>query len=202
MLVVAALILALGWAWLRGGRLTYLTSFPLRGWGLALGAVGIQAVVIYLPTPAPTLPWLRAAFLIFSYALLAGFVWWNRRLPGIWILGIGMLANWIVILANGGHMPITYDALVAAGKSDLVTRPLAGTYVFGSKDILLAREETRLWFLSDIFVIPPPLPIRSVFSIGDVLIALGLFRLLPAALGAPAREQRLASRIRCEENYE
>ena len=39
-------------------------------------------------------------------------------------------------------------------------------------------------FLSDIFVIPPPFPIPSVFSVGDFLIALGMFWLVPSALGA------------------
>jgi hypothetical protein len=115
--------------------------------------------------------------------LLAIFVWQNRRLPGMWLVGLGLLANWAVILANGGHMPITFEALVAAGKGNLVSTPTAGTLVFGSKDVLLPGIETRLGFLSDIFVIPPPFPIPTVFSVGDALIALGMFGLVQHALG-------------------
>jgi len=36
-------------------------------------------------------------------------------------------------------------------------------------------SETRLWLLSDIFVIPKPLPFTSVLSIGDLLLAAGAF---------------------------
>lgn len=189
MILLFVLLLALGWAVARGARLSNLASLPLRGSGLALAAFGIQAALIYFPVPVDLESWQRSVLLVFSYALLAGFVWWNRRMPGIWLLGIGLLANWIVILANGGYMPVTYDALLAVGKSHLVASASPGAVVFGTKDILLAREETRLWFLSDIFVIPPPFPIPSIFSVGDALIALGLLRFLPAALGAPTRKQ-------------
>jgi hypothetical protein len=57
-----------------------------------------------------------------------------------------------------------------------------GTRVLATKDIVLPRDETRLWFLSDIFVVLPPFPIPSVFSPGDVLIAAGMFLLVQRAL--------------------
>jgi hypothetical protein len=101
----------------------------------------------------------------------------------MWVIGAGLAANWIVMAANGGHMPVTYEALVAAGRAHLVESTMPGTLVFGTKDILLPLAETQLWPLSDIFVIPPPFPIPSVFSLGDALLALGMFRLVPAALG-------------------
>lgn len=184
MILLLALLLALGWSLLCGGRLSQLSRLSLKGSGLAIAAFAIQVAVIYLPLPTGEQEFLRVLLLVLSYALLTLFVWWNRRLSGMWLLGAGLLANWVVIAANGGHMPVTYDNLVAAGKIHLVTSAASGTLAFGSKDILLSVAETRLWFLSDIFVIPPPFPVASVFSVGDALIAFGLLRFVPAVLGA------------------
>lgn len=187
MILLLALVVAVGWAFLSGVRVSQLSHLPVRSWGLVIAAFGIQVAIIYLPLPTAALELLRVPLLVLSYGLLAAFVWFNRSLPGIWLLGSGLLANWVVILANGGHMPVTYENLVAAGKVHLVTSPESGTLVFGSKDVLLSLAETRLWFLSDIFVIPPPFPLTGVFSVGDALIAFGLLRFVPAALRAPAR---------------
>lgn len=184
MILVFALFLAVCLGLVRGGNLSNLQFLRLRGYGIVLGAVILQIAVIYLPLPTQTNLPLRVTVLSISFGLVALFIWLNRALPGMALIGIGFLANWIVILANGGHMPVTIDALAAAGLDRLVSSADAGTLVFGSKDILLPFDQTRLGFLSDIFVIPPPFPIPSVFSIGDVLIALGMFWLVPGALGA------------------
>jgi hypothetical protein len=151
---------------------------------LALAAFGLQVgVILILPGTAENL--LRVSIFILSYALLAIVVWWNRQQPGVWLLGLGLAANWLVILVNGGHMPVTLQALEAAGKTQLVSSTEPGTLVLNSKDILLPLAETRLWFLSDIFVIPPPFPIPTIFSAGDALLALGLVRYVGGVFRPP-----------------
>lgn len=184
MILFYAFLLALVWGLVGGGQLSRLQSFSVRGYGLALAAFVMQVVTIYLPLPDVGNNLIRIALLFITYVMLAVFLWWNLRLPGMWLIALGFVANWVVILANGGHMPITYEAVVAAGLGRAVANADAGTLVFGSKDILLPFEQTQLGFLSDIFVIPPPFPIPSVFSMGDFLIALGMFWLVPGALGA------------------
>ncbi|HZQ11005.1 MAG TPA: DUF5317 family protein [Anaerolineae bacterium] len=187
MILLLAFALAVAWGLVRGGSFAHFKSLPLQGYWLAIVAFGLQVIVVYSPLPVTLDASARVSLLFVSYLILAGFVWWNRRLPGMWIIGLGLLSNWLVILANGGYMPITYEALVAAGRTNLVASTATGTLVFGSKDILLPLSETRLWFLSDIFVIPPPFPIPSIFSIGDGFIAFGMFRLVAFALGVPAQ---------------
>ncbi|MBM3302525.1 MAG: DUF5317 family protein, partial [Deltaproteobacteria bacterium] len=46
-----------------------------------------------------------------------------------------------------------------------------------------------LWELSDIFVLPPPFPLPTAFSLGDALIAGGVFLLLQKAVGDGSPEQ-------------
>jgi len=193
MILIFALGVAIALAYLFGGRLSRLATLPLRGTGLALTAFALQVGVVYLIPPFGWQEQLRIILLTFSYLLLAVFILRNRRLPGMWALGVGLAANGVVILANGGHMPVTYEALVAAGKSAMVNGAESGAYIFGSKDILLPQQETRLWFLSDIFVIPPPFPFPNVFSLGDAIIAIGLLWFVPRALGAETHKQLTGS---------
>lgn len=192
MLLVLTFVLALLWGLARGGRLSNLQTVDLPGYWLALLALALQIGLIYFPLPL----WIsRPGLLLLSYAALAWFIWRNRRLPGMWLIGAGLLANWVVILANDGFMPVTYEALAAAGKAHLVTGSSSGTSVFGSKDILLNAAETRLWFLADIFVIPPPFPVPGVFSVGDALLAGGTFVLIPALLGGSRPTQAVRSKV-------
>ncbi len=47
------------------------------------------------------------------------------------------------------------------------------------------RSEMPLWFLADIFAIPRLFVLANVFSVGDVLIALGSFYLIQRAMVRP-----------------
>ncbi len=127
-----------------------------------------------MPLRLPTVP-----VHVLSYLLLAAFLLANRRLPGMWLVGAGFLANATVILANGGYMPASEEALRAAGRWSLL-REAGGTYNNSS----LIGPQTRLWFLADVFAIPAGLPFANVFSLGDVLLALGILALVPGLMGA------------------
>lgn len=184
MILLVALACALVWTWVRGGRIRNLQHIPLRGLGFVLAAFALQAVLIYLPIPRENRELVNVPVLLVSFGLLAVFLWQNRELRGVKLLAAGFACNALVMVLNGGYMPVTYEALAAAGKAHLVTDASAGALVYGSKDILRPAAETALWFLSDIFVIPPPFPVSGVFSAGDVLIAIGIFRLVPWLFGA------------------
>jgi hypothetical protein len=184
MILAAAILLSAVSAWLRGGRLTNLSKITLKWGGLAVSAFAIQALFIYQgPTRQVVGEWgWQELVLSLAHLLLLAVAWVNRDLKGSAWIGVGLLMNWAAMVANGGWMPITPTALVQAGHGDLAPSLAAGTRVYSSKNIVLPRDETRLWPLSDIFVFAEPFPIPSIFSGGDVLVAVGAFLLIQGAM--------------------
>jgi hypothetical protein len=140
---------------------------------LVLIAALPQFLAFFLPATRERIPdqWIPP-MLIVSQLILLVFVWINRKVPGLWLLGLGTLLNLMVISLNGGWMPITPDTLEHLGAPE-------GTWQIGlrhgySKDLVLIKESTKLWLLSDILTLPLWLPYRVAFSIGDILIAVGV----------------------------
>ena len=176
MILAAAVLVAVIVGLVRGGSLQRLASLPFRlGW-LALVAFGLQIYLIYFPEPVGAgLLSIRVGVLMLSYLLLLVGIWQHRALPGIWLIGAGLIANFAVMILNGGYMPITPDALAQAGFAHAALSTQVGARVLATKDIVLPRDATIAWWLSDIFVLPPPFPIATVFSAGDGVIALGAF---------------------------
>ena len=179
MILLAALIagLLVGLAWARWRKQPYRAPALQAIW-LAFIAFLPQLVIAYLPLTRYLLPDRIAAIgLSASLVLFAGFAWLNRHLTGMPILLIGLMLNLIVILANGGWMPIsphTASSLINADVSGFVS---LGSR-FGQKDVLLAPWDTKLEFLADRFLLPAGFPYRVAFSLGDMFIGFGVFWLL------------------------
>jgi hypothetical protein len=182
-ILLLALLVALAVSFARGGRLRWLAQTPLRfGW-LAIAAFALQWPIIYAPLPRTEgILGPRTLLLVASYLLVAIVVVVNRRVPGLPLIGIGWGLNLLVMLANGGFMPVTMEAVERAGLAHLALGTEPGARLAATKNILLPVEATRLWLLSDIFVLSPPLPLRTVFSLGDVFLAVGVFVLFQCAM--------------------
>jgi hypothetical protein len=174
MILLIAVVLSLLIALVRGGQLGRLAEISFRyGW-LALVALGMQVLLTGRFLPDQLLPVaLRIALLVGSHGLLLLVVAANHRVPGIPLIGLGLALNLIVMLANGGWMPVTMEALEAAQLDHLVREMAAGARVMGWKNLVLSRDESHLWILSDIIMIP--FPLRTIVSLGDIVLALGAF---------------------------
>ena len=137
-----------------------------------------QLFIAYMPATRQLLnDGLASLSLLVSLALFFVFAWFNRRLPGMPILIFGLLLNFVVIVANGGWMPISlHTANLLIGKDVLQFVNLGSR--FGEKDILLPVQNIHLEFLADRFLLPAWLPYKVAFSLGDVLISVGAFWLL------------------------
>jgi Family of unknown function (DUF5317) len=146
---------------LAGGRLGALVELPLRHVWAIYAALGLAV----LGVGVPGLPdGLRSLLLVAAYPVGAVFLAANRRVPGMALTAVGAALNLLAITANGGVMPASPAALAAAGLP--VDEP-----GFQSST---AVDDPRLAFLGDVFAIPASWPLSNVFSVGDVLIGVGL----------------------------
>ena len=91
-------------------------------------------------------------------------LWLNRRLPGILFIGAGGLLNGVTITLNGGTLPASSAALQSSGHA-------AAPGEFANSAVL---PDAKLATFGDIFATPSWLPGHNVFSLGDVMIWLGL----------------------------
>jgi hypothetical protein len=173
------IFLALAIAVLRGGRLVNLGDIELRAWWLLFIALGLQLGTDFLPDREWS-EWAGLTMVLVSFGLLMILVMLNRSKPGMWIAGIGVLMNFVVIAANGG-MPVLAGAAEVASGFTVSEPDLSGTF----KHVLLD-ESSRLTFFAD--VIPLRLVgIGEVISLGDIFLALGLGVFLEHELRRPRR---------------
>lgn len=145
-----------------------------------------QYFAFQLPATRMSFPdrWIPFA-LIGSLLLLGLFVALNLRHPGFWLLGTGLLLNLTVISLNGGWMPISPETITRLAPYAPPGAWEIGKQLTVTKDMVLPQPETRLWFLSDLFITPSWFPTQVAFSIGDVVIALGAIWFLWSLGGPP-----------------
>jgi hypothetical protein len=170
-LVVAACFLTVP---LTGGRIAMLAELEIRAAWAALAGIAVQVVIISL-LPAGDRA-IHVALHVASYGLGAYFVVVNRRVPGLWLVGIGGALNFAAIAANGGVMPASRDALLRAG--------IEPSHGFANSAAL---AHPKLQFIGDVFAVPGPWPIGNVFSIGDLVLVAGLMVLIHRSSRAPLR---------------
>jgi Family of unknown function (DUF5317) len=144
-----------------GGRLGALLEVHLRHVWAIFAALGLEIAAIELPGLPDRL---RAAMLVAAYPILAVFLIANRRIPGMPLVALGGAMNLLAISVNGGIMPASPWALAGAGL------PVGEPGFHNSA----ALPDPRLAFLGDVFFIPASWPLSNVFSVGDVLIGLGV----------------------------
>jgi hypothetical protein len=157
-------------------------TVELRLAPVIFAAFALQLIAIYAPLGSEDLP--RRVLMIVSYLALFVFVGANVRRPSIVLFGLGVLLNFLPIMAHGGLMPITPETLEKSG--DVPEDARIGEWVSGTKDVLVERDDVHLYFLSDRLTSDLS-PFRA-FSIGDLaLIAGAIFLLLDLLLPRPFR---------------
>jgi hypothetical protein len=139
----------------------------IQGGIIFLGSRNIKFVLDY-----------SSYMIIFSYIMLLLAVWYNKDLKGIKIITLGIIFNFIVIVVNGGHMPVLLSSLYKAGLDDFALILKEGTYVTHT----LVTEKTLFRFLADVIPLSPPFPDPSVVSAGDFLMFYGVFSLIQNAM--------------------
>jgi hypothetical protein len=171
-----------------GGSLGRLADLQLRAPALFAIAIALQ-VVAY---PKGMLPFavsdrIATALWLASYVLLIAIALLNRRLAGFRAAAAGMLANLVAVIANGGHMPALPSAMADAG-----------VRYDGVQDNSIAASAPHLAWLVDRWGAPAWVPLANVYSVGDVLLALGAILVIARAMGPtrlPAFPRRRGPRV-------
>jgi len=155
--VVAGLLLGL----LSGGSPSRLGDLHFR-WAplIALGMMG-QLLLFSTGVGAALGDAAPAAYIASNLVVLIA-VGRNLAIPGMLLVLMGGAANLVTIVANGGYMPVSPEAVAAMGrlpKEGYSNSKLVDGVVLGP--------------LTDIFAMPTWIPLANVFSVGDALIGIG-----------------------------
>lgn len=153
---------------LLGGRYANLAALRLRHVWLVALALGVQIVIITVVDLGPGL--LGGGLHLVSYALVGTFVVLNRHVRWLWVIALGWASNTAAIAANGGTMPMSPHVADALGETPSDRFTNSGPI-----------DDARLAALGDTFVMPAWMPLQNSFSIGDVLLGLGLVLVVAAA---------------------
>jgi hypothetical protein len=144
-----------------GGRLAGLAEIPFRWGWLAIAGLFVQVLLFAEPVAASIGSAGTPIYLASTAAVLVA-VLRNLRIPGMPLVAIGAASNLLAIVVNGGVMPTSPEAVAAL-------EPQAAGF---SNSAVMSDPVLRP--LTDIFTLPPWVPFANVFSIGDVLIGLGV----------------------------
>ena len=175
-ILVVALVGGLLAGALLGGSLANLERLSLRlAWFVVL-ALALQ-IVAFSPVGHQLPSTVDVTLHIASYVLLLSCVAANIRRPPIVCFGVGVVSNAITIFVNGGYMPASRAALRLAGFA-VSAQP--------HNNSVLAGAGTHLAFLGDVFALPHGVPLANIFSVGDILIAVGLAWMIADGMRQPA----------------
>jgi hypothetical protein len=168
--IIIGLIVGLIRAGWRNG-LTALSQLRIRGGLIFPILLAIQFVVFSLQDSIPFIAQYSGYMFMIVYAVGLYVLWLNRKEKGFWWISVGVALNFIVMLMNGGRMPVSLEA---ASVLDPVYIQMLKDGVVINKHVLLD-DSTYLPFLGDIIPLSSPYPITQAISIGDVIMNLGIF---------------------------
>jgi hypothetical protein len=181
MFILYGVLIGLVLGFLTGGRAGGLATLRIDyGWLMLAGLV-VQ-VVLFSPFGAERVGDLGPPIYVGSTLVVAGAILANLRIPGMALVGLGAISNLAAIIANGGYMPADPGAMAALGVSAPTT--------YSNSAVV---HDPALWPLTDIFAMPVWMPWSNVFSIGDVMIVVGVVIVIVAAMRRPVEPETLTA---------
>jgi hypothetical protein len=156
--VVIGLVLGL----LLGGRPSGLATIRFHWPWLAILGFGVQLVLFSGPVGAWLGPAAPVVYVVSTFLVLVAVVR-NVAVPGLALVALGAALNLAAIVANGGYMPADPGALA-----------FSGTEVHEGYTNSALVPSPALQPLTDVYALPAWVPLANVFSVGDVLIGVGV----------------------------
>jgi hypothetical protein len=168
-IVIGVIIGFIRAGWQNG--LVALSQIRIKGGLIFPLLLGVQLILYFLHGKITFIEQYNGYMFMLVYVAGLYVLWLNRKEKGFWWIFAGVALNFIVMLLNGGKMPVSLEA--ASILDPIYVNILVnGTAV--SKHIILT-DSTILPFLGDIIPLTPPYPRSQVISIGDVIMNLGIF---------------------------
>jgi len=152
-------------------------------WLLFLG-LAVQIVLEVVEFPKDRMEDVGFAILLLSYVLILGFCVVNRSVRGMTLIAIGVALNVLVIALNQG-MPTKDDVRERGGRQ--VHVPIEQTVKHRPQE-----HDDLLVFLGDVITVPS-FP-NQQFSIGDIVMGLGIVDLCFEGSRVPRRRGRAIAR--------
>lgn len=175
MFILYAVVIGLVLGFAAGGRLDGLGRIEFRWPWLAIGGFLVQ-VLLFSDSVGAALRAAGPPIYVASTAAVLVAVVRNVRLPGLAVVAVGAASNLLAIVSNGGFMPASPAAFASLGLS------VEGAYTNSALVASPAFEP-----LTDVYAMPAWMPLANVFSVGDVLIAVGVVIVLVAGMRAGRR---------------
>lgn len=176
MILLFGVVLGILAGYIGKGRLFgFAVEGAVRGIWLPVAAFGAKLALRPLSGWIPD-GWLVVVSGILTYGLTGLFFLFNRKYRGgACVGGAGLLCNLLVMAVNGFRMPVSPSVLQ-------VEDFMAATGGQVEKlNYFIAQPDTPLLFLGDIFYCPWPV-VQGFFSVGDILLALGVGMLIFAIM--------------------
>jgi hypothetical protein len=98
----------------------------------------------------------------------------NVRIPGMALAAVGAASNLLAIVANGGYMPAAPEAVAAVG---------VGGPGYTNSVVL---TDPAVPYLTDVFAMPTWMPAANIFSLGDILLGIGIALTIALAMRGPS----------------
>ena len=178
MFLLPSLLIGLALALVLGGKPSRLAEVRFRASWTVLLSLAVQ-LVLFSDLGAGLSQSVRGALHIATYVLLLAFAAANIRIVALVPVLIGVALNALAITVNGGVLPLSTTAADAAGIDE-------------SHGGNVSSQAEHLRFLGDIFALPSQLPLANTFSIGDILIGLGMIAFI-VIVSLPKGENLLAA---------
>lgn len=167
-MLVLAVVISIIMGLSRGGRLCGLAELNLKGWPCYVLAGLIQFLVSSDSVPAvktqgPTLYAISFVILLFGSLLDIG-------MKGLKLVALGVSMNGLAVAANHGKMPVM-------APSGVVLADAVQALTHAPMD-----QSTKFRFLGDLIKLPLPQSHFLLLSLGDLLIAVGVFVVVQQAM--------------------
>ncbi len=131
----------------------------------------IQLVIFNKKFSCSSLSFLTPTFYIISLFVLLIFLIMNLHYRGMQIAAIGFSLNLVVILVNRGFMPQDLSKLKLVGQYQKVKLLVKSGHFYNA---MIMSSKTHLNFFADRITIPELKPLVAVYSIGDLIILIGI----------------------------